>query len=186
MKKASKVFLIFAAVVFILQWLVPGTMIIGQEMVLGKGDEIKIRCRPIDPYDPFRGRYVRVRLNLTTPENVRLSDELYKQQWVYALLDQDADGFVTVNQIVKDAPGEGLYVRGQYRRRNTFEPGLDRYYMNERLAPEAERLVRDGIREDAQVWATVKVWNGKAVMNGLFVDGIPIEELARRKLDQAE
>ena len=176
MKKASKVFLMFAAVVFILQWLVPATMIIGQEMVLDKGDEIKIRCRPIDPYDPFRGRYVRVRLDFQLPESMQLPEEFYKQQRVFALLDKDEDGFVTVNQIVKDAPEQGLYVRGnKFRRRNTFELGLDRYYMNERLAPEAERLVRSGIREDSDVWATLKVWNGKAVMNGLFVDGIPIE-----------
>lgn len=181
MKKASMVFMIFAGAIFIIQWLVPAMMIVGQEVVLDKGQEIKIECQPIDPYDPFRGRYVRIRLNLTLPEDMKLPDEFYEQQRVFAHLVADEEGFVEVSKITAEEPENVLYVRGNKPRwRNAFELGLDRYYMNEKLAPEAEKIVRNNIREDSTVWASLKVWQGRAVLTGIFVDGVPIEDLARK------
>ena len=173
--------LVFAAVIFAIQWIVPAMMIVGQEVVLDKGQEIKIECQPIDPYDPFRGRYVRVRLNLSLPENMELPEEFHEQQRVYAHLMLDEEGFVEVKEITAEEPENVLYVRGNIPRwRGAFELGLDRYYMNEKLAPEAEKIVRTNIREDSTVWASLKVWKGRAVLTGIFVDGVPIEELARK------
>lgn len=187
MKKASTVFLVFAAVTFVAQWLVPLTMITGQEVVLKKGQEIKIRCQPIDPYDPFRGRYVRVRLDLSLPEDLPLPEDWNRQQRLFAILGTDADGFAEVRAIVLDEPEQGLYVRGQKQQwGNTFDLGLDRYYMNERLAPEAERLLRSGIGDIAEVWASLRVWEGRAVLGGLYVDGVPIEDYAGSRLNQSE
>ena len=187
MNKASRIFLIFAVVVFVLQWLVPATMIIGHEMVLEKGEEIKIRCQPIDPVDPFRGRYVSIRLDLALPDNFEQPADTHKQQHVFARLRLDEQGFAVVDEVLTDEPSTDLYVTGQVQGwRKTFAIGLDRYYMNERLAPEAERLVRSGIREDSKVWASVKIFKGRAVLSGLYVDGIAIEELARERLDQSE
>ena len=128
MKKASTVFLVFAAVTFLVQWLVPFTMMTGQEVVLKRGQEIKIRCQPIDPYDPFRGRYVRVRLDLSLPENLQLPEGWDRQQRVFAILGTDVEGFAEVKSIQLDEPGQGLYVRGQKLNwGNTFDLGLDRY-----------------------------------------------------------
>lgn len=187
MKKASTIFLIFAAVIFLLQLLVPATMIIGHEMTLDRGVEIKIRCQPIDPVDPFRGRYVRVRLDLPLPDKQPLPEEFYSQQQLFAILSVDDQGFAEISKIVINEPREDLYVCGQNSGwRETFDLGLDRYYMNERLAPEAEKLVRSGIRQESEVWASVKVWKGRAALSAIFVDGIPIEDLAGKQLDQSE
>jgi uncharacterized membrane-anchored protein len=47
----------FAALV-IAQLFVPGKMIWDHETVLTAGTEIRLRTQPIDPNDPFRGKYV--------------------------------------------------------------------------------------------------------------------------------
>lgn len=187
MKKASRIFLISAAVMCVLQWLVPGAMILRHEAVLARGEEIKIRCQPIDPVDPFRGRYVRVRLDLPMPERFQMPDDFQQRERLFAKLQRDADGFVEVTEVTVEPPGSGLYLSGTYPTwRRTFDLGLDRYYMNERLAPEAEKLVLSGIRQDSVVWASVKVWKGRSVLSGLYVDGVPIEDLAQKQLNQSE
>ncbi len=183
MKRASMIFLIFAVVIFVIQWMVPAMMIVGQEVVLDKGQEIKVECQPIDPYDPFRGRYVRIRLNLPLSNGVKLPDpnEYHEQQRLYGQLILDENGFARVKKITVEPPETDLHVRGKkLQRRTTFELGLDRYYMNEKLAPEAEKIVRQNIREDSTVWASLKVWKGRAVLTGIFIDGVPIEDLARK------
>lgn len=70
---------------------------------------------------------------------------------------------------------------GRYRVRCRLP--FDRYYMDEKLVPEAERAYRDansGGRQDGV--AVVRVWRGQAVIEDLEVGGRPIRELARERL----
>ncbi|MDD5706620.1 MAG: hypothetical protein PHR35_11915, partial [Kiritimatiellae bacterium] len=60
---------------------------------------------------------------------------------------------------------------------------FDRYYRDEKLAPEAEWAYRDANtrgRQDGVV--VVRVWRGQAAIENLEVGGRPIRELARERL----
>jgi len=57
---------------------------------------------------------------------------------------------------------------------------IDRYYMNEKLAPEAETLVQQ-VGSDKEAYVTVRVKNGGMVISGLFIDGVAIEEIIRHR-----
>jgi hypothetical protein len=62
----------------------------------------------------------------------------------------------------------------------TFE--FNRYYMNESAAPAAEQRYREslGPNRPDRAWVTVRVRDGVGVIEGLFVDGVPIEQAISR------
>ena len=42
------------------QWFVPGNMMIEMKRILSKGKAIKMQTAPIDPYDQFRGKFIKL------------------------------------------------------------------------------------------------------------------------------
>jgi uncharacterized membrane-anchored protein len=57
---------------------------------------------------------------------------------------------------------------------------IDRYYMEEKAAPAAERVYRQHTQRDKQdAYVTVRVKDGFAVIEGLFVGGQKIEDAVR-------
>ena len=61
-----------------------------------------------------------------------------------------------------------------------LELPFDRYYMQESLAPEAESAYAERLR-DERAWVTVRLHDGHAVLEELWIDDLPIREyLARR------
>jgi len=173
------------AVMVAAQLAVPAGMILDREATLRQGAVYRFRTQPVDPYDPFRGRYVWLRLepdSVPAAKGMGLDDNLM----AYAVLGTDADGFATVETLSDDRPEEGDYVRV-----HTYQYGagdvyitwpIDRYYMEERLAPEAERAHR---ADPAEAWAQVRVLRGKAVLEELYIDGEPAADYARAHLDGA-
>jgi uncharacterized membrane-anchored protein len=169
------------AAVFLGQLLVPVSMLLGREAILSRGHEVKVHARPIDPYDPFRGRYVIVNAAPHIPASVKLPSDLSQGDTVYAALKTE-DGFARVTNVTTQPPEGSLYLEATFNgganRQLAFN--LDRYYMNEKMAPAAENLVREHLQRadaPAQVYVTLRVLDGDSVITGLFVDGIPIEDL---------
>jgi len=71
---------------------------------------------------------------------------------------------------------------------------IRRYFMNEALAPEAERILRDSTRapwdnspseETHAVIVVVRVLNGVIVAEEVLVDGVPLEQLSEEALEAA-
>jgi uncharacterized membrane-anchored protein len=181
--KTTLSLLIFAILVPI-QLFIPASMILGQETALAKGTEYKLRSRPVDPYDAFRGRYVR--LYLDHPEfKLSAPRPLTERLNAYALLDRDAEGFGIIKDVVFEKP-EGtnylkIHIGPAYRHGSQVTWPFDRYYMEESKAPRAERI-HQSRNNDAKAHITVRIYKGTGVITGLYVDDIPIEE----KLKQAE
>ena len=68
-----------------------------------------------------------------------------------------------------------------------FDYPVDRYYLNEKLAPEAEKLISSRRpnsvdRNEHNIYITAKVKNGTMIITGLFVDNQPIEDYLRNKI----
>jgi uncharacterized membrane-anchored protein len=172
------------ALVAMVQLAVAGGAIIRMELALRTGEVFRFRIQPVDPVDAFRGRYVAIRFALDrapAPDGF----ELRRSQWVFVPLQVDSGGLAAFGPATLDRPASGAYLRlrsgGVYPdedgvRRAWVTMPFNRYYMDEDLAPEAERAVwsrRSGQREAS---VTVRVRNGVGVIEELYIDDIPIHQ----------
>jgi uncharacterized membrane-anchored protein len=145
--------------------------------VLKTGAEYKInRVRPIDPADPFRGRYVAISVGVAIPEDW----ENKRPGGVYYIrLAAGEDGFAEVAE-VSNTPIEGdgvLKLDSGWREwDNTIQLPFDRYYMREEIAPKAE----NAYREDLNIYVKLRVKNRQGVIAGLYVEDTRIEEYVGR------
>ena len=171
------------------QWFVPLSQIRSHEQTLTKGTLYKIKCAP-DPYDPLRGRYLAVR-----PEqqqvDVPADTKLENRQQVFATLTTGPDGLATITHLSLTPPASGDFVRlktkykYEYGKKIGIEWPFDRFYINEKLAPEADKWFAENIRSgDAGegIIAEVRVLNGRAVLADLSLHGKPFREILKERV----
>jgi hypothetical protein len=92
----------------LVQLAVPASMIARRELTLHYGQQYRFQTAPVDPSDPFRGRYVALALQATTaptPPGIQLTPG----QQVYAILAEDAAGFDTTASLSLTPPGGNTY-----------------------------------------------------------------------------
>ena len=189
--------LVLLGVVALAQIAVPARMALGQHAVLTRGEQLKIRCAPLDPVNPFMGRYVELNLfdeiaaTAARPGQVRGMHVFWiTYAWITYTLDEE--GFVKPTALhwarPKDAPS--LKVRtwgGIYEGKTRFFYPFDRYYMNEKKAPEVDRvLMLSGFSAQAvPAHVTVRVLGDTAVLEELYLDGKPVQEYLREQMEKA-
>ncbi|HEY1050886.1 MAG TPA: GDYXXLXY domain-containing protein [Prosthecobacter sp.] len=176
--------LILFGVVALAQWAAPLLQIWTHEQTLAQGTLIKLKCTAPDPYDPLRGRYLAVspvQREVTLPKDMQLEDGMP----VYATLTPDADGLTTLSAVSLTPPESGNYVRLKtryvYDSKAAVEWPFDRYYINEKLAPEADKWFAENIRTKA-ITAEVRVHKGRAVLADLSLDGKPFREILKQRV----
>ena len=193
MKKLSFISL---GILILVQLAIPFAMIQGREKILREGEPFRFKTQPIDPADPFQGRYVRLNFEenfIPSPEE-RISELLYKEP-MYALIEVDQDGFAHFTGWSKHSPTTGAFLQSRrlwekYSRETDtsqrqyegffIKLPFDRFYMDETKAPRAENMVRDATRT-TNCWAEVRILEGKAVLKDVMVGGQAISELAAEK-----
>lgn len=171
-------------VVFVIHWLVPLRMIFGSEEVVTEGKMFKFRTRPVDPTDPFRGKYV----TLSFSENSFVVDS--SETWesgedIYVQLGEDSLGFAVIEAVSKFGMGSEIvkakvayYSMGEVHINYPF----DRFYMEETKAPVAENIYWEAIRDTSKItWAEVMVKDGKAVLTDVKIGGVSLKELAEEQ-----
>jgi hypothetical protein len=99
MKIRTILLLLFA--VLQVSWI--SLMINSHERTLAEGRPVKFRTAPLDPADPFRGRYVRLRIWPSYYESPKELDLSFDQP-IYALLSLDAEGFAEIGELVDQRP----------------------------------------------------------------------------------
>lgn len=161
------------------QLAVPSWMILSQEQILHRGRVFKLKTAPVDPYDFFRGRYVA--LSFEQERATWLAGDWKSGDVVYALLAEGTDGMARVTQITKENPHRDDAFECKVRWVNgsdtTLQFPFDRYYAEESKAPRIEADYRANSRgERANAYVTIRVFNGKAALEDLYVDGLPIRE----------
>ncbi len=185
MKKTA--LLLFLAVCLI-QWLVPAKMIWDQERLYKTGTTFKLKTIPVDPNDPFRGKYITLNydINRYTTNTVADLDLKSDNQKVYVAIENDEEGFAQIVGLSKIPPNSPYYLTAQVRSHYKQEDQINiqltypfqKFFMEETKAPKAEELYRDALRHnDQQVYALVNVENGDAVLIDVQVDGVSIKEL---------
>ncbi len=204
---------IIALIGLVAQFGVMGFMIMRREMALRNGVVCRFLTAPVDPYDAFRGRYVALNLAeanslLCDREYVRgqriyavigegtngynvikrltprpESEAIYIQTRVLHCWREYRQLPASTNGIARAARFRDTtsVPTGQYRVR--FALPFDRFYMEEKLAPEAENAYRDASRRDKQEGVVVvRVWRGLGVIEDLELGGRPIRDVARERL----
>lgn len=174
-------FLIMVAV----QWYLPLDMIRGMERVRSEGQEIRLKIRPFDPADPFRGNYLQLRFEHNYVEQV------YDTFWqagerVYVSLYEEADGLARPVWVSREMPEPGtLFLEGRVdylapeEQKLYFSWPFERYYVNEEAAPRMEELLQQLSAGDSlRVWALLHASGGQAVLEDLVVEGRSLRELA--------
>jgi uncharacterized membrane-anchored protein len=172
--------LVFASVA-LAQLSVPAWLIWTRTETLTKGKVWKFRTAPVDPLDAVRGRYVTLSFKAEqVPQAIRLPPS----ESAYAVLKEGASGFAEIERlsttplrgdnVMKVRPGS-WWDGAQH-----VDFPLDRYWVNEKSAPEAERAYAENSRKQKDnVYVTVRVHNGDAAIEQLFIDDQPLPEYLR-------
>ncbi len=169
------------AIMILIQWFVPGSMIYEQESVLKNGKEFKFKTRPVDPSDPFRGKYIILNFD---SEQFPVSDPLNwnRGNEVFVSLD-DSAGYAMINAVSQTKPDHPDFIKAtvSYVDDNMlyFDYPFDRFYLEERKAPIAEKLYAESQNDTLiEVAAVVGIKNGVAALKDVTIDGKSISEAA--------
>lgn len=177
--------IIIFAIAVLAQWAAPLSQIRVYEQTLREGMMIRLKCRAPDPYDPLRGRYLAVQpeqRSARVPPGMKIPSGAN----VYALLMTGRDGLATLDSVSLTPPESGAYIRvkagGSHQGQVFIEWPFNRFYVNEKLAPEADRWLAENIRSAKGVIAEVRVLNGRAVLEELTFDGKPFRRILKERL----
>ena len=177
---------------------VPFRMIQQRETVLREGELFRFKTEPIDPADPFQGRYVWLRIEEDfVPISESATDAVDYNATGYAILRLDEQGFAkftdwsserptqTTNYLITKSRGQAVnWEQLADGKRTRVHQGLDidipftRFYMDEAKAPRAERLAREATRNE-DCWVEVRIFNGSAVLEDVIAEGQSLRDLAR-------
>lgn len=177
--KTKNMFIVFV-VVAVVQAFVPLKMIYDTEKINDEGTVYKFKTEPIDPNDPFRGKYITLRFEA---ENFKTTDSLMDmRQDVYVSVENDSEGYARVKEILKEEPEEGHYFKAKTGYLVSDELHLDfpfdRFYMEESKAPQAEVAYRKYSATDnpKPAYALVAIKDGETYLKDVIVDDKPIRE----------
>lgn len=181
MRSKSILLLIFLFVCF-LQLLVPANMIFQKNKTVTSGTLFKFKVKPIDPADPFLGRYVDLSFDQDTFA-VKESKLYTSQKTVYIELTQGIDSFVIIKNIstepFKDTQN---YITAKVayvdQNRVHIDYPFARFYMEENKAPEAETKVNQMLRDSTYLgFAEVYVYKGDAVLQDVKINNKTIKSI---------
>ena len=186
---SRKILLTAFVFVALVQLFVPAKMILDRENVLATGAEYRFRTVPIDPNDPFRGKYISLGYEENTVEIPNEKDWVTTGEIIYVSLSRDKDGFAKIKSVSKEKPAGNhdfikakvSYISGDGSNEVAIDYPFDRYYMEESKAPGAEQIYRQSLQDTNRItYALVCIKNGDAVLKDVIIDGVSIGKLVKK------
>lgn len=178
MKKLS--ILIFALVA-IAQLSVPALMAWNRSQTLRHGRVWKFKTAPVDPVDAIRGRYIALQFEA---EEFPQAERFNGSGDVYVRLKEDAAGFAAVDHLSNEPIGGDNVVKAKAGswwdgKQHVVLP-FHTYWVAENIAPQAEAAYRNNsTRKNQNAFVTVRVRNGDAALDQLYIDNQPLLEYLR-------
>ena len=179
--KTIYIFVLFV-IVALAQLFIPAQMVFNKEAIIGTGTVYKFKTQPVDPSDPFRGKYINLNYDIRTFET---NDSLWRRQEdVYVYLETDSLGFAKTNrvskiplEIDKDFVIAKVSWYNKRKQKLNFNLPFNRYYMEETKAYDAEVAVRNSQRDSVPntTYALVYIKEGEAVLNDVIINEISIK-----------
>lgn len=173
----------------LVQLYIPSRMIFHKEVVLVSGTAYKFKAAPVDPNDPFRGKYITLSFDENSFQTADTS-EWEQGETIYVDLTTDSAGFAKVLDISRTEPMDREdYIKASvsYSVSDTMtmvfiQYPFDRFYLEESKAPEAEITYNESLRDTNQVtYALVLVKKGDAVVKDVMIDEVSIVDIVRER-----
>ena len=172
----------------LIQLYVPTQMILNQESVLNEGKAYKFTTRPIDPNDPFRGKYITLSYEMNS---VKTNDSTWRRNDdVYVYL-KDSIGYAKIDTISKyklDTDTDFVIAKAgwfskaskfnNHTSKLNFNLPFDRFYMEEFKSKTAENAVRIRLNDSVikNIYGLVYVKDGNSVLENVFINDTPIKD----------
>ena len=186
--KNKKIILSCFVLLVCLQLWTPAAMIWNRENVLRSGKAFKFRSAPVDPNDPLRGKYIILRFR---ENSYKIPD---KTGWeigetAYVQLTIDNAGYATIHSVHKNKPGKGIdfikttinYLSYDSPKTVFVDWPFEHFYMEETRAYKAEEVyIRSTADSNNITYALVKVKNGDAVLENVFINDKPIVSFIKK------
>ena len=164
---------------------VPGLMAWGRHLTLKHGRVWKFKTAPIDPEDAVRGRYVALRFAAESfPGSEADAERIATGTTLYVVLKEDADGFAQVDHIsMTPLKGDNVVTaKNGYWSNNSQRVvfPFDQFWLTEKSAPAVETAYRENSRRGKEnAYVTVRVRNGDAALEQLYIDNQPLADYLR-------
>ncbi|HOV14889.1 MAG TPA: GDYXXLXY domain-containing protein [Spirochaetota bacterium] len=163
------------------------------------GQRLSYKCSLYDPYDPIKGRYLRLSFSSSTLNLYLFSEYIYdqssdfdkyKNNEVYVVYNTGKDTqnpyLITTNKPNND----NIFIKAKINYINeenktiVLEYPFDRYYIQEDFAIEAENLLRDSANNiDYNPTLVVNIDDeGNSRITNLLIKNTPIEEYISKKI----
>ena len=177
----KKLPLIIFILVALAQLSVPALMAWGRIQTLAHGRVWKLKTAPVDPVDAIRGRYVWLQFKIHEfPQAERVD---WKSP-IYVVLKEGTDGFAEIDYISQMPIKAENVIQA--------EPGywsdgkqlivfpFRNFWVTEKIAPQAEQAYRENSRRGKEnAYVTVRVRNGDAMLEQLYIDNQPLADYLR-------
>lgn len=166
----------------------PASIVWKRGRTLAYGRVWKFKTEPVDPIDAIRGRYIALRFAAETLEgSARKPEQISAESTIYVTLKEDAEGFAQVDQVsAKPLTGDNVFkAEAWYSRDNADHVrfSFDRFWVAEEIAPQAEQAYRENSRRGQQnAFVTVRILNGDAALEQLYIDNKPLAEYLRAQV----
>lgn len=171
----------------IIQLLVPIKIIFDKEITLNEGIAYKFKTRPIDPNDPFRGKYITLSYDIETYKTKEKSDLKASQNVYVCIVENKKNGFAKISKISKHKPRDGEhYFKSKIKYiRNIDDTSIinlkfpfKKLFLEETKAKKAEILYNKSNRKSkANTYALVKINKGDAVLKDVYIGKRTVNEI---------
>lgn len=177
----------FGLTMLIYLW-VPFNMIQSVQKVLKEGTVYRFKSIPVDPYDAFRGRYIILNIGSSVISVDQAKEKFNRQQTVYLGIKVDENGFANFENAFAEIPEGQDYVKTTVAHVSPnsitirFPENMKQYFINEKLAPLAEKTYRELTRNNRtqpdaiNAYLDVRILEGTVVIEELYLKGKPIVE----------
>jgi len=168
------IFIAFALIILS----IPMYLMITSENVLEKGFRHKIKLQAYDPFDPFRGKYLRMNYD----NSVRCDEHFEDGDPIYITLEKDSLGYSFFDYGSKTAPKNSTDYFKTITTSSTYgdhvrfrTDNLSKYFINEDKATPAETLIWDYQRNHPDsIYVAIRVLDGEVRLEDIFVEETPL------------
>lgn len=189
---SKKIILPVFILIALVQLYVPAKMIWNREEIIETGIEYKFKTAPVDPNDPFRGKYITLSYDENTVE-IKNEKDWKRGEEIYVYFTTDHDGFAKIKSVLKEKPTNNQdflkakvrFVSGDSSNKLTIDYPFDRFYMEESKAYDAELTYRQTQIDTSKItYALVSIKNGEAVLKDILIDGTSIREIVKSNREE--